>query len=108
MEDDLKFLKNEDDLNFSKNEDDLEKNEKGRRPQQIWKWKTTSKNLKIEDDLKKFENGRRPQFFEKGRRPKKLKWMATSIFTKWKTSNQKQFEVRLTTIITCTTPYKRF
>ena len=27
----------------------------------------------MEDDLKKFENGRRPQFFEKGRRPKKMK-----------------------------------
>ena len=49
-----------------------QKFENGRQPQIIWKWKTTSKNLKMEKDLKKIENGR-PQFFENGRQPLKIK-----------------------------------
>ena len=41
-------------------EDNLKNFGNGRGPQNISKWKTTSKNLKMEEDINKFENGRRP------------------------------------------------
>ena len=42
--------------------------------QKIWKWKTTSKKLKMEDDLKHLENGRWPQ--------KIWKWKMTFFWKK--------------------------
>ena len=35
-------------------EDDIKKFVNGRRPQKIWKWKMTSKDLKMEDNIKFF------------------------------------------------------
>ena len=34
-------------------QNDFKKNENGKLPQKCFKWKTTSKNLKMEDDFKK-------------------------------------------------------
>ena len=46
--------------------------ENGKRPQKCFKWKTTSKNLKMEDDFKKIVMGDDLNFFKMKDDPKKI------------------------------------
>jgi hypothetical protein len=45
-------------------QNDFKKNENGKLPQKCFKWKTTSKNLKMEDDFKKIVMGDDLNFFK--------------------------------------------
>ena len=69
MEDDLIcFLQMEDDLHFISNRRKLKKKSNGRRPQQFFKWKTTSILFQKEDDPN-FSNKKQSQFSSNGIQP---------------------------------------